>query len=121
MARRLILVAMMVMGFGVLAAPVALADTQDIIEPQFGPPNEDKSGFQSGTCIEDVPPAIFCTAKTSDRFYKLAAGHPPIGFTQYKITRASFSTRKKPPIGSTNSRRATSRSASPNTSSSTAK
>jgi hypothetical protein len=76
---------MMVMGFGVLAAPVALADTQDIIEPQFGPPNEDKSGFQSGTCIEDVPPAIFCTAKTSDRFYKLAAGHPPIGFTQYII------------------------------------
>ncbi len=85
MARRLVLVAMVAMGFGVLAAPVALADTQDIIEPQMGPPNEDKSGFQSGTCIEDVPPAIFCTAKTADRFYKLAGGHPPIGYTQYII------------------------------------
>ncbi len=86
MVRRLIAVAMVVMGFGaVLAVPGALADTQDIIEPQFDPPNAAKSGFQSGTCIEDEPPTTLCSAETPERFFKIAAGHPPIGFTQYII------------------------------------
>jgi len=87
MVRRLIAVAMVVMSFGaVLAVPGALADTQDIIEPQFEPPGDPaKSGFQSGTCEEDVPPTILCSAATADRFYKIAAGHPPMGYTQYII------------------------------------
>jgi len=86
MVRRLILVAMMVMGLGALGAPVALADTQDIIEPQFSPPDDPaKSGFQSGTCEEDVPPAILCSEKTPERFFTTAGGHPPMGFTQYII------------------------------------
>ena len=86
MVRRLIAAVMVVMAFAaVLAAPGALADTQDIIEPQFDPPNAAKSGFQSGTCIEDEPPGVLCTAETANRFYKIAAGHPPIGYTQYII------------------------------------
>ena len=86
MARRLIAAAMLVMSFGVVfAAPMAVADTQDIIEPQFEPPNAAKSGFQSGTCIEDEPPTVLCSAETPERFFRIAGGHPPIGFTQYII------------------------------------
>ena len=86
MVRRLIAVAMMVMSFGVVfAAPGALADTEDIIEKQFEPPNAAKSGFQSGTCTEDEAPAIVCSADKPELFFTTAAGHPPIGFTQYII------------------------------------
>jgi hypothetical protein len=86
MVRRLISAVMMAMAFGVVsAAPVAQADTGDIIEPQFKPPNAAKSGFQSGTCEEDEPPGVLCSEETPGRFYKTAAGHPPIGFTQYII------------------------------------
>ncbi len=87
MVRRLIAVAMAVMSFGVLAAPVALADTQDIIEPQFEPPADPaKSGFQSATCkLEDEPPSVLCSAADTSRFFTTAAGHPVIGFTQYII------------------------------------
>ncbi len=86
MVRRLVAAAMMVMTLGVVfAAPTAFADTQDIIEPQFEPPNAAKSGFQSGTCEEDVPPAILCSEETDERFFTIAGGHPPMGFTQYII------------------------------------
>jgi hypothetical protein len=86
MVRRLIAVAVVVMSFGaVLAVPGALADTQDIIEPQYEPPKADESGFQSGTCEEDVAPAILCSEETPERFFQIAAAHPPMGFTQYII------------------------------------
>jgi hypothetical protein len=102
MVRRLIAVAVAVVSFGaVFVAPGALADTQDIIEPQFDPPNAASSGFQSGTCEEDVPvppPGIFCSEETDERFYTTAAGHPPIGFTQYFIQHAPFTPLSSPPF-----------------------
>ena len=52
MARRLIAMVILVLGVA-FVAPVAQADTGDIIEPQFDPPNAAKSGFQSGTCIKE--------------------------------------------------------------------
>lgn len=89
MVRRLIAAFVAVLAFGaVIAVPAAQADTQDIIEPQFGPPNADKSGFQAGTCIEDEPlpePTVFCSPETKERWFTQAGGHPPMGFTQYII------------------------------------
>lgn len=86
MARRLIACAVMALWL-VAAVPVAQADTTDIIEPQHQPPTA-ADGWQAGTCSEDEPPAsptVFCSPETPERFFKQAAGHPPMGFTQYII------------------------------------
>lgn len=87
MVRRLIAVAVLALGVA-FAVPVAQADTGDIIEPQFEPPNAAKSGFQALTCKEDEPlpePTVFCTPETESRFFIQAGGHPEMGFTQYII------------------------------------
>jgi hypothetical protein len=69
---------------------VASADTQDIIQPQ----NETRDqGFQAGTCIAEGvpgPPPAPCSPETPTIFYKVAGGHPPIGFTQYIIEHEPF-------------------------------
>lgn len=83
MVRRLFAVAVLVFGVA-FAVPVAQADTGDIIEPQNEPPTA-ADGFQAGTCEEDEPPGVLCSPETPERFYKTAAGHPPMGFTQYII------------------------------------
>ncbi len=87
MVRRL-LIAMAVMAFfAVFAAPAIQADTGDIIEQQHDPPTEE-DGFQAGTCLfnkEPAPPEKFCSPETPDLFFEEAAGHTPIGFTQYIV------------------------------------
>ncbi len=91
MARRfLIAVAVMALG-AVFAVPVVQADTQDIIQPQ----NETfDQGFQSGTCNANEeagpPPVKQCSPETPGLFFKQAAGHPPLGFTQYIIQHNPF-------------------------------
>jgi hypothetical protein len=67
------------------AASGASADTGDIIEPQD---ETAEAGFQAGTCFsnqEAEAPKAFCSVDTPGLFYKQAAGHPPVGFTQYII------------------------------------
>jgi hypothetical protein len=87
MARRF-LIALAVMAFSaVFVAPTALADTGDIIEQQHTPATEE-DGFQAGTCFankDPAPPEKFCSPETPDLFFEEAAGHPPIGFTQYIV------------------------------------
>jgi hypothetical protein len=87
MARRF-LIAIAVIAFGaVFAVPGARADTGDIIEEQHNPPTAE-DGFQAGTCDankEPLPPGKFCSPETPELFYEEAAGHPPIGFTQYIV------------------------------------
>jgi hypothetical protein len=71
----------------VLSTSVALADTGDVIEEQHTPPTAE-DGFQAGTCTankEPAPPGKFCSPETPSLFYTQAAGHPPIGFTQYIV------------------------------------
>jgi hypothetical protein len=68
----------------VLGVPAASADTGDVIEEQHTPPNI-KDGFQAGTCIADPPWPFQCRSETPELFYTQAAGHPPIGFTQYYV------------------------------------
>jgi hypothetical protein len=86
MVRRLIGLAVMVLTL--VAVPAAQADTGSIIEPQHEPPTA-ADGWQAGNCTTDEPvsgePKIKCSPETPEVFYKTAAGHPPIGFTQYII------------------------------------
>src|SRR4051794_15820949 len=99
MARRLI--AFVVMSLWLVAmVPVARADTGNIIEEQHNPPNAG-DGWQAGTCIEDEPqpsPTVFCSPSTKERFYTQAAGHPPMGFTQYIIRHGAITLLPSPPF-----------------------
>jgi len=68
------------------SASAALADTGDVLEQQFEEaPDRDKSGFQAGTCDEDLVWPNQCSPETPEIFFEQAAGHPPIGFTQYIV------------------------------------
>lgn len=87
MARRLLAFCAVMSLWLVAAVSVAQADTEDIIEPNTDPPTA-KDGWQAGTCVEDEPlpePTTFCSPATPERFFTLAGGHPPMGFTQYII------------------------------------
>jgi hypothetical protein len=87
MARRL-LIAIAVMALGaVFVAPMAQGDTGDIIQPQNETADQ---GFQSGTCTQEQEAGKNCSTETPTIYYNSAAGHPPIGFTQYTIQHAPF-------------------------------
>jgi hypothetical protein len=91
MARRSIALLLLCLGALFAVPALAQADTTDIIQPQT-PENFD-SGFQSGTCTADFeaglppegPPPKKCSVETPGLFFTTAAGHPPVGFTQYTI------------------------------------
>jgi hypothetical protein len=70
---------MLVLGCG---ASVAGASTAGIIAPSD--PNNPKadSGWQAGTCTVDTPT---CSVATPAQFFEQAAGHPPVGFTQFIV------------------------------------
>src|SRR5689334_7247293 len=81
MVRRFVAVLTLVVGTLSLAA-VAQADTTNIIEPNQEPPTA-KNGFQAATCTTDEPK---CSPESPDsQFFTQAAGHPPVGYTQYII------------------------------------
>jgi hypothetical protein len=98
MARRLL--AFMVVALWLVAVvPAAQADTGDIIEPQHDPPTVN-DGFQAGVCTED-PIADQCKPEDPiTRFFRVAAGHPPIGFTQYIVKEEEFAPSLFRPVGS---------------------
>jgi hypothetical protein len=77
---------------------LASANTKDIIQPQ----NETRDqGFQAGTCIAEGvpgPPPAPCSPETPTIFFNTAAGHPPIGFTQYIIEHEPFTPLPSPPF-----------------------
>ncbi|HEY0391237.1 MAG TPA: hypothetical protein VGC63_05965 [Solirubrobacterales bacterium] len=82
----------------VLVVPAARADTGDIIQEQHNPPNAE-DGWQAGTCTEDP---ITDQCKPEDpvtRFFRVAAGHPPIGFTQYIVKQEPVGGGLEIPIG----------------------
>jgi hypothetical protein len=82
MVRRLIACAAMALWL-VAAVSVAQAatDTPEIIAPQHQPATAE-DGWQAGTCTTDEPK---CSPATPEQFFITAAGHPPIGFTQYTL------------------------------------
>src|SRR5215218_10058621 len=83
MAKRSVALLVICLGALLALSVTASADTGDIIEPQ----NETAGqGFQAGTCIaNELGPTQPCSVDTPELFYKVAAGHPPVGFTQYII------------------------------------
>src|SRR3954454_13678159 len=85
-------VAMLALGVGSPAAFAAEIDQSDIIAPQHIPHQPD-DGWQAGTCTLDTPP---CSVATEPQWFEQAAGHPPVGFTQFIIKEQSG-----PPLGPT--------------------
>jgi hypothetical protein len=80
MVRRLLCAGLAGLCLGGLGGPVAAqADTGDIIAPQNSPADAN-DGWQAGTCL--IEP---CSPSTPPAFYTQAAGHPPIGFTQFIV------------------------------------
>src|SRR5215218_2595567 len=69
------------------AAPVALADTDDIIAPSDPAHPAVDSGWQAGTCKAEPPEpgAALCSVATPDQFFETAGAHPNWGFTQFII------------------------------------
>jgi hypothetical protein len=100
MVRRSLAVFALCLGTLLLLSGLAMADTGSIIEPQHEPPTN-ADGWQAGTCLTDEPSAgVHCGPQTGSAFYKEAAGHPPIGFTNYIIKHTS-GTGKVEPAGIT--------------------
>lgn len=68
------------------AAPIASADTGDIIAPSDVRHPEVDSGWQAGTCTEEPPESSeFCSIATPSQFFETAGAHPNWGFTQFII------------------------------------
>lgn len=89
--------ALLLICLGALSAlpAMALADTPDIIQPQ----NETSDqGFQAGTCTQEQETGKNCSVATPTIYYTTAAGHPPIGFTQYTIQHEAFTPLPSPPF-----------------------
>lgn len=97
MARRLIAFAVVACWL-VAAVSVAQADTGDIIEPQNNPPTVN-DGWQAGTCTEDEITEQCSPESPVTQFFRIAAGHPPIGFTQYIVKQEEFAPGLFRPIG----------------------
>jgi len=81
------------------AVPVAQADTGDIIEPQLEKPNKANDGWQAGTCTKDEITEQCTPESPISQFFRTAAGHPPVGFTQYIVKQEEFAPGLFRPIG----------------------
>ncbi|HEY5708024.1 MAG TPA: hypothetical protein VIS51_01360 [Solirubrobacterales bacterium] len=65
-----------------LGGSAAQASTDDIIAPSDPDDPQADSGWQAGTCTVDTPT---CSVDTPAQFFEQAAGHPPVGFTQFIV------------------------------------
>ncbi|HEY8082841.1 MAG TPA: hypothetical protein VIE64_04705 [Solirubrobacterales bacterium] len=76
----------------------ASASTADIIAPSDPDNPSPKSGWQAGTCNVDTPT---CDVNSPDaQFFERAAGHPPVGFTQFIVRSKKGVIGEEEPIGS---------------------
>jgi hypothetical protein len=81
MGKRLIALALTVIGTSLGVASVAQASiTELVLETQDNPGIAD-DGWQSGSCLTESP-ADHCVADESARLFTQAGGHPPFTFTQ---------------------------------------
>jgi len=95
MAKRSVALLILCLG-ALLALPAfAAADTTDIIQPQSETSDQ---GFQAGTCTQEQEAGKNCSVETPTIYYTTAAGHPPIGFTQYTIKHKPFVPLTSPPF-----------------------
>jgi len=95
MAKRSFALLLLCLGTLFALPAFAAADTTDIIQPQ----NETSDqGFQAGTCTQEQEAGKNCSVVTPTIYYTTAAGHPPIGFTQYIIQHEAFTPLPSPPF-----------------------
>lgn len=64
-------------------APTAQAKTADNIAPSPPDAPTPANGWQAGTCNSDVPECNVSSPPA--QFFETAAGHPPVGFTQFIV------------------------------------
>jgi hypothetical protein len=95
MAKRSFALLVVCLGAMFALPALAAADTTDIIQPQ----NETSDqGFQSGTCTQEQEAGKNCSPETPNIYFTTAAGHPPVGFTQYIIAHEPFTPLPSPPF-----------------------
>jgi hypothetical protein len=70
----------MVLGL-LLGAPAMAAEV--VFSPQDNSHPTAHDGWQAGTCKTDAPTQ--CSVDTPSQFFETAAGHPPVGFTQFIV------------------------------------
>ncbi|HEU4906517.1 MAG TPA: hypothetical protein VFT19_10455, partial [Solirubrobacterales bacterium] len=94
--RALIATAVLALG-AAFSAPAASADTNAIIAPSDPDDPQPDSGWQAGTCNFDTPT---CDVDSpSAQFFEAAAGHPPVGFTQFIVEHEPGLVGSEEPIG----------------------
>lgn len=81
----------------VLATIAVLAPAAPAAAQIIGPQNPDEpktdSPWQAGTCYTDTPT---CSVATPLQFFEQAAGHPPVGFTQFIVNEEPFLLTERP-------------------------
>jgi hypothetical protein len=78
---RIAIAAVLALVLSALVAAPALAGEVPFV-PQDNDHPTANDGWQAGTCKTDIPK---CSVDTPDQFFETAAGHPPVGFTQFII------------------------------------
>ncbi len=78
-----------------MAPGMAAASTEDVIADSDPHAPTADSGWQAGTCTTDAP---ICSVDTPTQFFEQAAGHPPVGFTQF-IVRSNAVGLGQQPVG----------------------
>jgi hypothetical protein len=77
-------------------ASAGMANTAGIIAPSDPNSPTVNSGWQAGTCTADPPPPGQCSVATESLFFEQAAGHPPVGFTQFIIKHTTVGLLEEP-------------------------
>jgi hypothetical protein len=94
----ILVLAVLLWGPTLLVAPMAIAKTEDIIAPSDPEDPQPNSGWQAGTCYVDTPT---CNVDSPDaQFFEDAAGHPPVGFTQFIVKSKAGALGPEEPIAS---------------------
>ncbi len=75
-----------------VAAPAQAGEVVFVPQDNSHPTAQD--GWQAGTCKADAP--IKCSVDNPELFFETAAGHPPVGFTQFIIKHTSVLGHEEP-------------------------
>jgi hypothetical protein len=67
-----------------------------VFAPQDNEHPTANDGWQAGTCKTDVPTK--CSVDTPDQFFETAAGHPPVGFTQFIVKHSTVAGHEEPEV-----------------------
>jgi len=66
-----------------------------VFAPQDNANPTANDGWQAGTCKIDIPT---CSVDTPPQFFETAAGHPPVGFTQFIVRHTTVLGHEEPEV-----------------------